>query len=755
MEAAHDGFGHAAALMAEPDDSRDRPKSKGFVPQLPLLAHHGSPRGTSSFSCDTYRCDTFRKRSKLPHMSSPVGSPREFWDGPSLLEDFLPECVFIETPREEEQLKPVLGAGKETQVAKDPTADGAQLEKRAAMGLLQACSEATKVPFQYLEAENVQSTLKWWFTQALEQHEENMRKHIESLEKRLGEQLQSHNFFRGISSTSAGACSVVTGPVELEGKAIPSKEKDTNASPSPMSRHSKSQSKFKYRHSKSQGSDMAVVYRNATRHAPLHVGCHVQSVLDELRINPMEAEDEAVIQTVAAEIKGNLLDEKLKNMSQNFDHGHKHNDVTDPAGPENALSVGMYRSLTRMRSCVEDLQKNIKPSEQPWAKELFRRLNMLATFVVCMNALVLFVDLERQGQLIASQMGQMQEYQYGGLDLFFILFDIVFSLFFFIELVIKVYVLRSHYMKDPQNVVEACIVGITVTDLLILGYSDNVVFSSLARISKIARVLRLSRVAQAFKELRILIVHCILSLRALLWSAVLLVLIMLVSALLIAQMTLLYMTENCVAESEVCSWTYLNYGSSTKAFWTMFRVTLSGGWPQWADTLVEEVSVFYSVFWFIYIVVVWFAVIRILTALFLKQTMDVAAADHATQIAEKIKLKCRFAERLRKIFSRLDKDDNGMVTFEEFRALSEDTDARAMMSVLDIDFHEIRELFYMLDDGDGEISFDEFLAGAIRIKGDARAIDQVVIMHNQNKMLCRLNQLIELVCPGSNAIAEA
>jgi len=69
--------------------------------------------------------------------------------------------------------------------------------------------------------------------------------------------------------------------------------------------------------------------------------------------------------------------------------------------------------------------------------------------------------------------------------------------------------------------------------------------------------------------------------------------------------------------------------------------------------------------------------------------------------------------------------------------------------VLELEQHEVWALFKLLDDNkDGTVSYDEFLGGAVRMKGAARAVDSILIMHEQNnvkRMLRTINEKISQV----------
>merc|ERR1719460_315888 len=86
-------------------------------------------------------------------------------------------------------------------------------------------------------------------------------------------------------------------------------------------------------------------------------------------------------------------------------------------------------------------------------------------------------------------------------------------------------------------------------------------------------------------------------------------------------------------------WVFKYYGSSSRAIYTLFEVTLAGCWPNYFRTLVHEVSGYWVLFAIIYITFVVFAVIRIITAIFLKETLFVAQSDAEMMIRENWRMK--------------------------------------------------------------------------------------------------------------------
>merc|ERR1712048_1519977 len=71
---------------------------------------------------------------------------------------------------------------------------------------------------------------------------------------------------------------------------------------------------------------------------------------------------------------------------------------------------------------------------------------------------------------------------------------------------------------------------------------------------------------------------------------------------------------------------------------------------------------------------------------------------------------------------------DGMLDKHEFMKCFEDHSVVTAMSQVGIQIHEIESLFNLLDDGDGRISYDEFIEGMRHVKGSASSQDALVIL---------------------------
>merc|ERR1719161_2935788 len=163
------------------------------------------------------------------------------------------------------------------------------------------------------------------------------------------------------------------------------------------------------------------------------------------------------------------------------------------------------------------------------------------------------------------------------------------------------------------------------------------------------------------------------------------------------------------------------FGRFSNSMLTMFEITLApGAWSKIGRRLIYEVNPLYALFFIPYGWVVSFALVRVISAIFLKQTLAVASSDPETALHERQKKRAKEVIQLQKIFACADRDRGGTVTAEELLSIMEDRRIASMLAHLELDVHEVKHLFELLDDGDGSVSSEEFISGVLRMRGVAK-----------------------------------
>merc|ERR1712151_1259413 len=87
-------------------------------------------------------------------------------------------------------------------------------------------------------------------------------------------------------------------------------------------------------------------------------------------------------------------------------------------------------------------------------------------------------------------------------------------------------------------------------------------------------------------------------------------------------------------------------------------------------------------------------------------------------------------QQMCQMFVDLDDDGSGTVTWAEFEQHLENPQMVEYLKVIDLDPHEAKKLFSMLDlDGSGEIDGEELVSGCLRLHGSAKALELAAFMH--------------------------
>mmetsp|Transcript_62410 Transcript_62410/g.182950 ORF Transcript_62410/g.182950 Transcript_62410/m.182950 type:complete len:117 (+) Transcript_62410:1-351(+) len=82
-----------------------------------------------------------------------------------------------------------------------------------------------------------------------------------------------------------------------------------------------------------------------------------------------------------------------------------------------------------------------------------------------------------------------------------------------------------------------------------------------------------------------------------------------------------------------------------------------------------------------------------------------------------------------------------LLSWQDFNRVLSNPLAQETMMALELDWEEVGSVFHILDDGDGMVSFDEFLAGVLRLKGTARSGDILALLHDTKKILIKLETI--------------
>ncbi|CAJ1405989.1 unnamed protein product [Effrenium voratum] len=164
------------------------------------------------------------------------------------------------------------------------------------------------------------------------------------------------------------------------------------------------------------------------------------------------------------------------------------------------------------------------------------------------------------------------------------------------------------------------------------------------------------------------------------------------------------------------------YGTFSRTILTMFEI-LFANWSPPCRVLVENISEYFSIFFLVYRCIIGFAVLNVVGAVFVQQTMKIASTDEQLAFKQKERELASYTRKVKKLFQTMDVSGDGTINFEEFSKLVQSPMLQFLLSQLDLEYHDLLSLFEFLDNGDGQITLAEFIDGAAKLRGNAKALD--------------------------------
>lgn len=370
--------------------------------------------------------------------------------------------------------------------------------------------------------------------------------------------------------------------------------------------------------------------------------------------------------------------------------------------------------------------------------------------LVVANAIMMALYLEYQGYMTAETVGLPKDTSdWPNAGPVFEVFEHVFCITFTVELIVRLRILKWQFFKGWDHWMDLCIVVVSILELYVFPHVNisaaNITFLRLIRLAKLVKVLRIVRVMNIFMSLRILAHSIASSFGALCWSMLLLALIELMAAIFMTQ-TLQPWLRDPDNDLEMRQEVYSFFGTFARSWITMFEITLApGAWGNIGRKIIYNVNRGYFVFFMLYISCVTFGIVRVITALFLKETLAAATSDHEIVIASRMKQQNKYLADLKKLFEQIDENSDGYITRAELDVLLKNPRSLAWVQVLELEVTEVTALFSLMDDGDGCVSFEEFINGVLRLKGNAKGIDLAMLLHENRKLLQKLNVMANTV----------
>eukprot|EP00929_Paragymnodinium_shiwhaense_P025815 TRINITY_DN15528_c0_g2_i1.p1 TRINITY_DN15528_c0_g2~~TRINITY_DN15528_c0_g2_i1.p1 ORF type:complete len:673 (+),score=97.29 TRINITY_DN15528_c0_g2_i1:58-2076(+) len=304
-----------------------------------------------------------------------------------------------------------------------------------------------------------------------------------------------------------------------------------------------------------------------------------------------------------------------------------------------------------------------------------------------------------------------------------------FGMAFAVEVGLKVCALRKRFIYSAWNWFDSFIIGLfLVNTLSLFNVGLNPTFLRVARLGRLMRLLRFVKAFQVFDVLWLLVESVNACASVLLWSLVLLFLCMLMCTLFTNYLLAPVMVDPGYTPEEAFK-LYEYFGTFSRGLLSMYELTM-GNYVPIARTLHELVSEWFLPIILAYRCLVSFALMKVISGIFLHETFKTAASNDEIMIMQRDRMTRRHIAKMTQLFKEADESGDGELSLEEFRAVMSDPRVKTWLAAQELEVQDVELLFELVDNGSGTITAEELVAGFAQLKGPARSIDMLTLLRS-------------------------
>lgn len=368
----------------------------------------------------------------------------------------------------------------------------------------------------------------------------------------------------------------------------------------------------------------------------------------------------------------------------------------------------------------EEYARKIPFTEKPM-------FNAIIGLVIVINAITLGVELEVEG---------MPEENAGPTPiserLHWYILHFTFCLIFFVELILRLYCLGIRYFFVPSNLLDFAVVILAVADtwvLPLLNIDGDLAIFSVFRMLRMLKLIRLIRLVQMFKELWLIVVGLRESLKTLGWVCLLLVLFIYMCGIFLTTQVGHNDLDFDQHFRETQGWDHeVYFGTVARSMLTLMQVLTRDGWSD--DIARHVIKIYPAMSWFFILFVTFatYGLLSVIVGVIVESTL--AEAKHND---DKIKKKSdsdrsRVLDHLKTVFALADEDKSGTITMAEVREAVKNPEIAKKLQLIGFPVSDPNKIFMLLDvDQSGELTIEEFINGCMRLKGDAKSKDLLMV----------------------------
>ena len=421
--------------------------------------------------------------------------------------------------------------------------------------------------------------------------------------------------------------------------------------------------------------------------------------------------------------------------------------------PTNTSKLSLQQSFQLLQS--QSLELPSRVGLRAWLQS--NTFELLIAVALLLNVIWIATELQILGSIVGADLGVNTPLVAADaqpmLQQVFDVGNLSFTVFFALDVVIRILVLRTDFWKAWMNYIDLLVSIASIAEVAVY-YTDlplrNLGMLRVLRIGKLVRSIRMIRMTRVMVSLQMLIKCLLGSANTLLWSFSLLSFFQCVAGMILSTLSYDYIVDTNL-DLEKREEIFRYYGTFTRASLTMFEI-LFGNFGPPARVLVENVSEWFAPFFLGYRCVFLYATLNVINAVFIQQTLKTANTDEEIAFKQKEKDMAQYARKVKSLFHQVDSSGDGTLNLEEFAKLVSSPKLKFWMAQLELEYHDLLSLFEFLDNGDGQITLSEFIDGAARLRGGAKALD---IWRVETKLEVLFEEVLQALKGGHRRSVQA
>jgi len=349
--------------------------------------------------------------------------------------------------------------------------------------------------------------------------------------------------------------------------------------------------------------------------------------------------------------------------------------------------------------------------------------------VILGNAVLLALSAQYSGAQRGVDLGYPDHTEGDTWSEVFSVAEYVFGVLFVLELVLKLFALRQVFFLSKWNLFDTFVVATWIWTA-VQAEVTTVFHPMLLRMMRLARLVRVVKVVkklEAFDSLRVMIKSIQACVAVLLWSTVLLVFVEMMVGLFLTNM-LAHEIENPERLVSERIELFKYFGTFSRTMISMTELTL-GNFVPICRLLTENIGEEYGHAILLYKLIVGFGMVKVLSGVFMHETFKAAATDDDLMVIQKNRAQRKHQEKIMSLFIAADSAEQGYLSRQQFAEILEDPDVRMWLAAQDVEVGDARLLFDLMDDGDNMLTVGKLVKGIARLKGPAKGVDVVGLMH--------------------------